>query len=406
MYTRSGEKDYGFPSSVVPTLEEKTVGEKMVEDKHPTPIAEVPEEAENGPTSNGNGYFQSGDERLQNGDPSDAIQLDGSMKANGNVQNGSTSTSGSSTVSDQGDVMQDGSVQKSPPQAATETGELYSAPANAAIDSQHDNLPPRTRPGKIDADSEEEKAPGARATIRKHLSAKLGNKQWALPTPTPHVDPYGFEDPICDEFWKRVWVACAVHNVSKLTDIRRTQLTQRSQTEIFRKVFHAIPDDLVTTWKQYKEFIAHHERLNKPVRFSLYCACVMIRLIVAQLKDHDPSDPPVARMPSEAPDYDTNGQHRLAEQTTRTSRDDLARSREFLVGDGDSHTLYTQPPESPPPVPGQNHNQKEKEKEKRPAKGPKPFDQVEREEMENVLRELRGHLGISSLRLSMIWCPC
>lgn len=37
------------------------------------------------------------------------------------------------------------------------------------------------------------------------------------------------------------------------------------QTEIYRKVFHAIPDDLVTTWKQYKEFIVHHERLNKPV---------------------------------------------------------------------------------------------------------------------------------------------
>lgn len=38
------------------------------------------------------------------------------------------------------------------------------------------------------------------------------------------------------------------------------------QTEIFRRVFHAIPDDMVTTWKQYIEFVAHHERLNKPVR--------------------------------------------------------------------------------------------------------------------------------------------
>jgi phospholipase D1/2 len=40
------------------------------------------------------------------------------------------------------------------------------------------------------------------------------------------------------------------------------------QTEIYRKVFHAIPDDLVTTWKQYKEFVSHHERLNKPVRLA------------------------------------------------------------------------------------------------------------------------------------------
>ena len=64
-----------------------------------------------------------------------------------------------------------------------------------------------------DADEEEEKAPGTRAILRKHLTAKLGNKQWQLPTPTPHVDPYGFEDPISDAFWKDVWVACAVHNV-------------------------------------------------------------------------------------------------------------------------------------------------------------------------------------------------
>lgn len=174
-------------------------------------------------------------------------------------------------------------------------------------------------------------------------------------------------------------------------------------------MFHAIPDDLVTTWKQYKEFISHHERLNKPVCFRLCCACVVTRLTVAQLKDHDPSDPPVARLPSETPDYDGPGQYRSAEQVTRTSRDDLARSRECLDGDGDNHTLYTQPPESPPAVP--NQNQKEKEKEKRSAKGPKPFDQAEREEMENLLRELRGHLGISKVvpdedvyaNSSMVW---
>jgi hypothetical protein len=48
------------------------------------------------------------------------------------------------------------------------------------------------------------------------------------------------------------------------------------QTEIYRKVFHAVPDDLVSTWKQYKEFILHHERLNKPV-------CVSGRVAVQRL---------------------------------------------------------------------------------------------------------------------------
>lgn len=37
------------------------------------------------------------------------------------------------------------------------------------------------------------------------------------------------------------------------------------KTEIYRKVFHAIPDDTVTTWKRYKEFVAYHDRLRKPV---------------------------------------------------------------------------------------------------------------------------------------------
>jgi phospholipase D1/2 len=39
------------------------------------------------------------------------------------------------------------------------------------------------------------------------------NKTWKLPPP-PDVDPCGFEDPISDKFWRNVWVACAMHNVS------------------------------------------------------------------------------------------------------------------------------------------------------------------------------------------------
>lgn len=38
------------------------------------------------------------------------------------------------------------------------------------------------------------------------------------------------------------------------------------QTEIFRRVFRAVPDDLVATWKNYKDFVAYHERMVKPVR--------------------------------------------------------------------------------------------------------------------------------------------
>ena len=47
------------------------------------------------------------------------------------------------------------------------------------------------------------------------MAAKnMGSKTWTLPTPRPKVDPDGFEDPVCDEFWKGVWLASAAHNVS------------------------------------------------------------------------------------------------------------------------------------------------------------------------------------------------
>lgn len=44
---------------------------------------------------------------------------------------------------------------------------------------------------------------------------------WSLPTPTPKINPQGFEDPISDSFWKKVWLACAAHNVSPFLSIQK-----------------------------------------------------------------------------------------------------------------------------------------------------------------------------------------
>lgn len=240
MYSRSGEKKSGFPSSIVPTVEEQIIIEQAP--RQPavgSPIMEE-EEEQNGSAPQANGHAQeSGD--TEAGEEQQTVQ-------NESAEHGEKSE---------------------PPQARLETGELYGAPADASTDVNHDDQPPHARSGKNDADEDEEKAPGARSVLRKHLAAKLGNKQWQLPIPTPRVDPYGFEDPICDAFWKDVWLTSAAHNVSfmRTSEIELERLMFLvMQTEIFRKVFHAIPDDLVTTWKQYKEFVVHHERLNKPVR--------------------------------------------------------------------------------------------------------------------------------------------
>ncbi|GJN89825.1 hypothetical protein Rhopal_002814-T1 [Rhodotorula paludigena] len=69
---------------------------------------------------------------------------------------------------------------------------------------------------------------------------------YTIPTPAAKVDPYGFADPLVDSFYKDVWLAAATRN-----------------TQIFRKVFRCMPDDLVQTWKQYREFQSWAERHNK-----------------------------------------------------------------------------------------------------------------------------------------------
>ncbi len=51
------------------------------------------------------------------------------------------------------------------------------------------------------------------------------------------VDPYGFEDPLDDEFYEDLWYEHAKRN-----------------TEIYRMVFHTQPDNYVATWKDYKRY--------------------------------------------------------------------------------------------------------------------------------------------------------
>lgn len=162
-YTREGREEPGFTSAIVPTLEEKMVIEQQ---------KGSPKEKEN--------------------------HLDDSQRS-------SATLNGTPPQPD------------TPPQARTKDGkELFGAPADASTSAETDDKPPHARSGVDDANEEERAAPGARATIRKHLASKLGSKGWTLPTSKPHVDPEGFEDPICDAFWKDVWVACAVHNVRVL----------------------------------------------------------------------------------------------------------------------------------------------------------------------------------------------
>lgn len=175
MTTRDGKETKGFPASIVPTIEEQLIAEhrpkQTSDDEEPIMDeldkghVEVPKAAEK--EGKGRESFYSNNSAT----PSEARVQDGS-------------------------------------------NQLYGAPANAKTSKQTDDQPPHPDGTAPDADKEEEAAVPARKLLRQHLNVKVGVKPYTLPTPTPKVDPHGFDDPVADSFYKDVWMASAAHNVS------------------------------------------------------------------------------------------------------------------------------------------------------------------------------------------------
>ncbi|PPQ89645.1 hypothetical protein CVT25_013832 [Psilocybe cyanescens] len=295
-YNRDGQKETGFASSVVPTLEEKVVSEQNAQTN-----------------------------QKEGADATDAIG-ESFQSQNENAPNGHRVSSDSSSDLHAGDNT------------------LYGAPANAKSPVSDDEPPARSL--KSDFDDEELAAPGARAIIRENLGGKSSRRRpWTVPTTKPRVEPQDFEDPISDAFWKDMWVASAVHN-----------------TEIYRKVFHAVPDDLITTWKQYKEFVAHHDRLKKPTRGST-------------------TGEPVARIPSESGDENTH------ESQPSDTVDEASQASKDETEDPPTTPSYAATPVN-----------EESSRSRRPARGSEPFEKWEREEMEKLLGQINGQLVVYSTR--------
>jgi phospholipase D1/2 len=98
-----------------------------------------------------------------------------------------------------------------PAKAKADSGHLPGAPGTSFA-PETDSQPLQARVEKRSVDAE---APRAR-TLRKQLSTKPGQSPWTILTPKPKYDANSFEDPLSDKFWTDIWVACAVHNVSRL----------------------------------------------------------------------------------------------------------------------------------------------------------------------------------------------
>jgi phospholipase D1/2 len=212
MESRDHEKVHGFPSSIVPTMEEKVVMDTL---------DSIPEDSQSSRESKGEEgdadepqkpQSEDAQEPQENTSPAEPKSQDANANGDAQILEVKQDHSGVRTPGSAKSIGNPSTAHNNI-EARVDDGELYGAPADASKDPKTDDEPPHAVSGKNDATETEEKAVPARAEVRKHLSTKFNPKVWTLPTPTPEVDPHGFEDPISDKFWKKVWMASAVHNV-------------------------------------------------------------------------------------------------------------------------------------------------------------------------------------------------
>ncbi|EJT98705.1 phospholipase D [Dacryopinax primogenitus] len=212
----------------------------------------------------------------------------------------------------------------------------------------------------------------ARQSLRKHLDAKTGAYTWNVSVDAPFVDPDGFTDPVCSEFFEDVWLATAVHN-----------------TEIYRKVFRCVPDDHVLTWKQYKEYCAWQERLDR------------------QSKGGEAEDS-IAVMPSED-GVDVELQAERAGSVAHSGEPDnggvnIQSQQPDNIPLSPTNTISTETHEDSEiatkidDTSSPHAHTTSAQGEKRPSRPDEPFEQWERDEMEGLLKRVKGHLVLYPTR--------
>ena len=122
-----------------------------------------------------------------------------------------------------------------------ENDQMFAMPADASLPSKTSTQPPYVRMGNNDTDVEEQKAQRARHLLRKHPNVKLGQLPRTVPTHKPKYDADSFEDPVCDQFWEDIWVACAVHNVGVYRFLELEAIGQLTNTTSDRDLPSCFP---------------------------------------------------------------------------------------------------------------------------------------------------------------------
>lgn len=359
-----GNPVVGFASSVVPTLEERTIAEQVSKGKGKEPN-------ENGNTGRANGT-------LVNGHDHSLSDIDSSQASGDTTPTEPTEP----TVS---------------PKAQRHVGEFGNRHhheaekfGGPALSPDFDDIVPRSPEALL---RDEEETPAARTLLRKHLGAKPANSQWAVITPTPRIDANQFADPLDRRFWDDMWVATAVHN-----------------TQIFRKVFRCTPDDLVTTWAQYTEFANHLDKFGRVHDTSDDTKVT-----------HDPAGsgggvvgPPGsnAKAPQTADVLGTGSISGALSALTRSKSSTSTSTTEMLKtpsggeasvtgkngGAGNDQPSQQVPHGTPAQATAQDKDKDGNNDERKPSGENDPWAQWELDEMEELLNNVRGHLVIYPTR--------
>ncbi|KAL0243438.1 hypothetical protein I308_105404 [Cryptococcus tetragattii IND107] len=351
-YEPEGETSKGFASSVVPTLEEKTIFERR----------------QSAQQANGRPLFDLQEERSQQGGQDVSQTKSKEEREEASETNVPRKTKEHTTLFDGDSTAQKPSVPRS--QIESSSKELFGTPANIA--TLNDDLPVRgtncPAEGEGKGTNEGQTAFKARKILRKHLNANVQMSPWSMPAPTPDINPNSFHDPLDGRFWKNVWVATAVHN-----------------TEIFRKVFRCVPDDLVTSWAQYKAFANHAEKFNKEPED------------VAQ----EGSDEPVKVTHDGPGTHGAGGGGSGGGQVGTMLRDKESNESETIgpdVVDGKPRDRLGLGTEGTRNTINGGELKMEAERDKRPSQPDEAWAEWERYEMEKLLNEVRGHLVIYPTR--------
>nr|AAN75609.2 SPO14 [Cryptococcus neoformans var. neoformans] len=351
-YQPEGGTSKGFASSMVPTLEEKTIFEHRPNAQHP----------------NGKRLFDLQEEYDQQGGRDIVQTKSGEGGEEPNEAEVPRESKEHAKLLDVDSTAQKSGVSQL--QIGPSNKELFSIPVK--LSASNDDLPVRVTDRGADDEGkgmeEGQAALKARKILRKHLNAKVQVSPWSMPTPTPDIDPNRFIDPLDEKFWKNMWVATAVHN-----------------TEIFRKVFRCIPDDLVTSWAQYKAFANHAEKFNKEPED------------VAQ----GGSDEPVKVTHNGPGTHGAGGGGSGGGQIGTIPRDKGSSRSEMISSDvvngKPKDHLGLGAAANRSPIKG-GEAKREAEREKKPSQPDEAWAEWERDEMEKLLNEVRGHLVIYPTR--------